>query len=195
MNRLSTFTVLGLFALGTSLNAANFVFSSDPFGGAADPNDGVRQVVNVQISLDFDPLTDKFLFGSALTGFSTVSFASGLSGELPTSGVNAVVVLDQPANAGSAHTAIANQLTDSGPGFFIYFNTGLNLPRLVYARDLGDPNSDIAILARMDNLEGNFAAMESFSEANFAPTPEPSTMLLMSAGLATCVLARRRRRS
>jgi hypothetical protein len=38
-------------------------------------------------------------------------------GNLPTTGLNAVVVLDQPAAAGSAHTAIANQITDSGPGF------------------------------------------------------------------------------
>jgi hypothetical protein len=167
-------------------------FNTDPFG-SVDPDDDVREIVNVQVPITFDPATDVILFDPALVGFSDVSFARGLSSSLPTTGVNAVVVLDQPAAAGTAHAAIANQITDSRPGFFIYFNTGLDLPRLVFARDLGDPNADIAILARMVNLTGNFPAMQTFTAANFAAIPEPSTALLMSGGLLACVLAVRRR--
>ena len=193
MTRSMICLVIGLLALGTTLNAANFVFNTDPFG-AADPNDNVRQIVNVQVPINFDPATDMILFDPALVGFSSISFASGLSGDLPTGGVNAVVVLNQPAAAGTAHAAIAGQITDPGPGFFIYFNTNLDLPRLVFARDLSDPNADIAILARMENLSGNFAAMQTFTASNFAPVPEPSTAWLISGGLLTCVLALRRRR-
>ncbi|HYO81549.1 MAG TPA: PEP-CTERM sorting domain-containing protein [Bryobacteraceae bacterium] len=192
MTRLTMCALIQLLAVGTTLNAASFVFNTDPFG-SADPNDNVRQIVNVQASINFDPTTDVIRFDPALTGFSSISFANDLSANLPTTGLNAVVLLDQPAAAGSAHTAIANRITDSGPGFFIYFNTGLNLPRLVYARDLGDPNADIAILARMENLSGNFTAMQTFTEANFAPVPEPSTALLMSGGMFACVLLLRRR--
>jgi hypothetical protein len=194
MKRLTVILALELLVLGTALNAANFLFNADPFG-TADPNDNARQIVNVQVPINFDPATDVIFFDPALTGFTDVSFASGLSSSLPTTGLNAVVVLDQPAAAGSAHTAIANQITDSGPGFFIYFNTGLDLPRLVFARDLGDPNADIALLARFTNLSGNLAAMEDFTAANFAPVPEPSTAVLISGGLLTCVLVLRRRRT
>ena len=91
--------------------------------------------MNVQVPINFEPATDVVFFDPALTGFSTISFANDFSSNLPTTGLNAVVVRDQPAAAGTAHTAIANQITDSGPGFFIYFNTTLNLPRLVFARD------------------------------------------------------------
>jgi hypothetical protein len=192
--RSSLSALIQLVALGTTLNGATIVFKTDPFG-SADPNDNVRQIVNVQESVNFNPATDVIRFDPALTGFSSISFATGLSADLPTTGVNAVVVLDQPAGAGSAHTSIANQITDSRPGFFIYFNTNLGLPRLVFTRDLGNPNADIAILARMDNLSGNFAAMQTFSQANFAPVPEPSTVLLMSGGMLACVLALRRRRA
>ena len=192
MTRLSICLVIQFLVLGSALHAANFVFNTDPFG-AADPNDNVRQIVNVQVPINFDPATDVILFDPALVGFSNISFANDFSANLPTTGLNAVVVLDQPAAAGSAHTAIANQITSSGPGFFIYFNTTLDLPRLVFARDLGDPNADIALLARMVNLTGDLPAMQNFTAANFAPMPEPSTALLISGGLLTAVLVRRRR--
>ena len=34
-----------------------------------------------------------------------------------------------------------------GPGFFIYFNSGLDLPRLVYSTDLSDNTADLKVLA------------------------------------------------
>ena len=195
MTRISVCLVTQFLALGTALNAASFVFNTDPFG-AADPLDGIRQVVNVQVSINFNPATDVIWFDPGLTGFTDVSFARDLSGDLPTTGLNAIVVLDQPGAAPAMHTAIANRLTDSGPGFFIYFNTVQNLPRLVFARDLGDPTADIAILARMENLTGSFAAMQAFSSSNFQAIPEPSTaVLLFSGGLLTYALALRRRRT
>src|SRR5688572_17162088 len=117
MMRLSICLVIQLLALGTALNAANFVFTADPFG-AADPNDNIRQIVNVQVPINFEPGTDVVQFDPDLVGFGNISLANDFSANLPTTGLNAVVLLDQPAAAGSAHTAIANRITDSGPGFF-----------------------------------------------------------------------------
>ena len=47
---------------------------------------------------------------------------------------------------------LAAQISVSTPGFFVYFNTGLNLPRLVYSADLSDNTADLAVLARLTNL-------------------------------------------
>jgi hypothetical protein len=138
-----------------------------------------------------------------------VLFANGLVGDLPTSGVNIVVLqtFDNDANpatpfgAGNAATLIADQITASGPGFFIYFNQGLDLPRLVFSTDLSDNTADLKILARMINLGGQAGrdAMPTFSAANFIfePVPEPSSLLLMAAAIAFwgCGYALRRKRA
>jgi hypothetical protein len=59
-----------------------------------------------------------------------------------------------PFGARNAADLIANRITTPGPGFFIYFNQDLNLPRLVYSSGLSDNNADLKILARMLNLFG-----------------------------------------
>jgi hypothetical protein len=80
------------------------------------------------------------------------------------------------------------------PGFFIYFNSALNLPRLVFSPDLNDPTADLKILARMTNLTGASDQLVNFRADNFAlqAVPEPGTLLLM--GTAGAWLARRRAR-
>jgi hypothetical protein len=76
-----------------------------------------------------------------------ILFANDLVQNLPASGVNTIVLQTAPIPfaAGLAANAIADQITDPGPGFFIYFNSGLDLPRLVYSIDLSDNTADLKI--------------------------------------------------
>jgi hypothetical protein len=120
---------------------------------------------------------------------------------IPATGVNVVVLesFDNDANpatpfgAGQAADLIASQITSPGPGFFIYFNQALNLPRLVYSTDLSDNNADLKVLARMLNLTGAEGqnALPTFTAANFAFTasaaPEPSSFYLAASGVLSAV--------
>ena len=75
-----------------------------------------------------------FVFHRFPFGVDDIQFVNDLAGNLPATGFNVAVVQDgnPPSGAaGAAANLIAAQLTTPGPGFFIYFNTGLNLPRLV----------------------------------------------------------------
>src|SRR5262249_17893675 len=128
-------------------------------------------------------------------------------------GVNVIVLenLDDDANpltpfsAGNAADLIADHITTPGAGFFIYFNQGLDIPRLVYSTDLSDHNADLSSLARLINLNGQLGinAMFTFTAANFqvtaasAPAPEPSGLFLIASGLvlvACGVVGRGKRR-
>jgi hypothetical protein len=126
-----------------------------------------------------------------------VLFTNSLTSALPPSGNNIIVVQDAGMLAGTAATAIANQLTTPGPGFFVYFNMNLQMPRLVYAADLSDPLGDLAIMARLPNLAGQpgFDAMPTFTAANFAITqaPEPATPILLGVAWAIARATARRR--
>jgi hypothetical protein len=55
-------------------------------------------------------------------------------------------------NAGLAANLIANTVNAPGSGFFIYFNSGLDLPRLVFSTDLSAPTADLKVLARLNGL-------------------------------------------
>jgi hypothetical protein len=198
--RLSICLAFGLLTINTAANATTVAFNSDPFAGTAALTDPGRQIVGGPgTAINFDIATDVFSFDRGVFGVDQILFANDLAANLPATGINTVVLLNgAPLAAGTAANLIAAQITDAGPGFFIYFNTVLDLPRLVYSTDLSDDNADLAILGRLINLNGpgGFAALPAFTAANFTATPEPSTFLLTSAGaLLTFGLVLRRRRS
>lgn len=184
-------------------NAATFRFDTDPFAGSTALSDPGRQVVGGEPFITFNIAADVFSMDPATFGVAdTVMFLNSLASGIPSSGVNVVVLRDTPVPlaAGIAANLIAAQITAPGPGFFVYFNSGLDLPRLVYSTDLNDNTADLKILARLTNLAGQPGrdALPTFAAANFefVPIPEPASILMTSAGLAfACVLAVRRRRA
>jgi len=196
--------------LCATTNAAVFRFDTDPFAGSTAPTTPGRQIVGGEGSITFNIAADTFSLESTVFGAgSLVLFANDISGNLPTSGVNVIVLQSfdndadpaTPFGAGTAASLIAEQITSPGPGFFIYFNQGLDLPRLVFSADLNDNTADLKILFRLTNLtgQGGRDAFPTFTAANFEFTtvPEPSgALLMMSAGvMLACRQAWRRRRA
>lgn len=191
---------LTLLAFSSVAEAASINFGTDPFEGTAVRNIPGRQVVGGEFFVSFHTSNDTFVFDETAFGIGNqIHFANGLANTIPSTGVNVVVLqnLDNDANpltpfgAGNAADLLAGQITQHGPGVFVYFNSSLNLPRLVYSDDLASNTADLRILARMLNLLGQegINALPTFSAANFdisgaQAVPEPSGIELMGAGLA-----------
>ena len=195
----------GMFS--AAVNAAVFSFSTDPFAGTTALTTPGRQVVAGEDFINFSIANDVFAFAPGVFGIgNSINFASGIASALPTSGANVIALLsfDDDANpatpfaAGNAASLIAAQVTAPGPGFFIYFNQGLDLARLVYSTDLNDNTADLKIMARMTNLAGQPGrdAMPTFSAANFqiASVPETGSTLALALGAAALVAAGQRMR-
>lgn len=199
MRRSIVFAAAALLMTYSSANAAVFVFDTDPFQNSTALTTPGRQVVGGEPSITFNPLTDQFLFVQEVFGGiygvpNTLNVFNGLAASIPNT-ANVVVLqsFDDDNNtatnfaAGNAHNLIAGALTTPRPGFFIYFNQGLDLPRLVFSTNLDDNTADLKILARMTNLTGQAGkdAFPSFTSSNFAtvPTPEPTSLLLLATGL------------
>jgi len=202
MNRLACFIALGLsVAWGASAQAEMFRFATDPFAGTNVRTTPGRQFVQNELFIpDFSLDTDFFSFDPTVFGVTApVSFFGGFAADVPTRGrLNVIVLQDSdpdndpttPFNAAVAADMIAARLEDPQPGFFIYFNTALNVSRLVYSPDLSDNQSDLKILARLTNPVGQDAIgmLPAFAPANFEirSVPEPATAsfaLLASIGL------------
>jgi hypothetical protein len=193
-----------IFTLNAPANAATITFLTDPFEGSTALTTPGRQVVGNELFTAFNIATDVFVLEQNVFDINQIDFVNDVAADIPATGVNVVVLqtLDDDGNPGTAFGAgmaanlIAAQITQTGPGLFIYFNSGLNLPRLVYSTDLSDNTADLKILARLTNLNGQPAALPSFTEANFALTqvPEPATLLLMTTGGALMASRRLRRK-
>ncbi|MEM1314508.1 MAG: hypothetical protein AAGI51_08145, partial [Pseudomonadota bacterium] len=107
-----------------------------------------------------------------------LSFQNALAETLVDDGSNVIVLQDadddgDPStvfNAGSAANLIANAVDTSGSGFFVYFNSALDMNRLVFSQDLGDASADLQIVTRFSDLTGQAAidALAGFDAGNFA---------------------------
>jgi hypothetical protein len=206
MRRYVTYLAFGFLAFSSTATANTFTFDTDPFAGSTALTTPGRQIVGGEAFITFNIATDIFALNTAVFGVgNTVLFANDLAANLPTGNVNVIVLQSfdndgdpaTPFAAGNAANLIADQITSPGPGFFVYFNQGLDLPRLVFSTDLNDNTADLKILFRMTNLtgQGGRDAIPTFTASNFALVPEPSTFLMTAAGvLLTLLYARRRRR-
>jgi hypothetical protein len=202
---------VAMLASSTPALAASFTFNTDPFAGTTALQTPGRQIVGNEAFINFNPATDVFVLDPAVFGTgNAVNFINAQASGIPSTGVN-VVVLETfdndnnpatPFGAGNAADLIADRVTASGPGFFIYFNQALDLPRLVFSTDLSSHTADLKVLARMLNLNGENGrnTLPEFSAANFefetsesaAAVPEPGSLSLV--GIACLVGARSLRR-
>lgn len=188
-------------------SAATFLFDRPPFEGSTAPGTPGRQVVGGEISIPvFDFANDVMAFSIPAHGLDRpLAFLSAEAADIPASGRNVIVLrtLDVDGdptngitlNAGQAANLIAAAITGPGPGFFIYFNSGLDLPRLVFSPDLSVNTSDLKILARFTGMTGDAgrAAFLNLGAGNFAAVPEPATWAMLVAGFGLVGgLARRR---
>lgn len=203
------FTAGILLVASHSLAHANSIsFGTDPLEGTTVRNAPGRQVVGGEFFISFHTDTETFVINGPAFGMTELRFANGTIGNIP-SNANVVVLQTTdndnntltPFGAGNAADLLAAQITVSGPGLFIYFNSSLDLPRLVYSDDISSNTADLRILARMLNLNGQTGinALPTFTAENFAfadesPVPEPSSAFLLGAGLALLASAALKRR-
>jgi hypothetical protein len=200
-----TSLAFGFLVFSSTATATTFTFNTDPFAGSAALTTPGRQVVMGETFITFNIATDVFALNTAVFGVgNTVLFANNVADQLPPGNVNVIVLrsfdndndTNTPFNAGTAADLIAAQITSPGPGFFVYFNQGLDLPRLVFSTDLNDNTADLKVLFRMTNLTGldGLNQMQTFTASNFALVPEPPTFMMTAVGvLLTLGYARRRR--
>lgn len=193
----SLVTTVCLVVGSAAAEAAVFRFDSDPFAGSDALTTPGRQIVGGEAFIDFSPGTDVFSLASDAFGVDpSVNFFNGLGADIPDTGINVIVLQDAtvPFNAGAAANLIAGRVSTPGAGFFVYFNSGLDVPRLVFSTDLSSNEADLKILFRMTNLAGaaGRAQLPAFSTENFevSAVPEPATLLLAALGLATAVRRR-----
>ena len=199
-----------LFTLSSAASATTFTFKTDPFAGTNVLNTPGRQIVGGEDFISFSPATDVFSLDTSIFGVSNnLNFFNGPASLIPAAGAN-VIVLETfdndnnpltPFGAGNAADLIASRVTTPGPGFFVYFNQSLDLPRLVFSTDLSSSSADLKVLARMLNLNGASGqnALETFTPANFtfttsaANAPEPASLFLLGSALIACGCILRRK--
>jgi hypothetical protein len=201
-------TTLGLLFMGPAANAAVFKFEDQPFAGSTALETPGRQIVgNERFIPDFYILEDKLAFDPQIFGISNgIQLFNGSADSVPGSGFN-FIVLDtfdfdgdfsngNQLNAGQAATLIANAVTQAGSGFFIYFNSGLDLPRLVFSTDLNSSAADLKVLARFTGLAGDTgrALLPEIGARNVGNVPEPASWAMMLTGFGLVgTIARRRK--
>lgn len=200
MRCLSFLIAVAVLGLGVPAGAAHFPFDAAPFALSDALTTPGRQIVPNERFLSFNTATDVFAFDKTAFGLGApLVIANDLAANLPTSGANLIVLRDfdndnnagTPFVAGTAADLIAARVTTPGPGFFIYFNSVLDVPRLVFSTDLNDNTADLKIVARMTNLTGQAGrdAFPTIVAANFALVPEPTSLVLTAISCGLCVVA------
>ena len=158
-----------------------FSFSGDPFDGEDVSADGRQVIQNEDEITDFEFANDRYRLNS--TNFNIVgdevnflSLDANATGASISDDANVIVLQNAnnddpntPFNAGAAATQIASLTDVSRAGFFVYFNTTLDVNRLVYSSDLSDANADLNVLSRHTDLKGDaaIAALSNFTADNF----------------------------
>ncbi|HYZ63070.1 MAG TPA: PEP-CTERM sorting domain-containing protein [Acetobacteraceae bacterium] len=200
-----------LASLATASHATVFNFDTSPFAGTTALQTPGRQIIGNELFIPkINLATDVFAVDHAVFGIASdkVSFANSLASNL-VSGANVIVLQDLDAGggskasgnfqaAGTAANLIANSGKESGPGLFVYFNSALNVSRLVFDTDLGSTTSDLKVLARFTGEVGQagISDLPKFTSSNFdlaAAVPEPASVALIAAGMVGLVLLRRRK--
>lgn len=201
-------TTLGLLFVGSAANAAVFKFNDEPFAGSTALVTPGRQIVGGERFIpDFDIASDVLAFNPNAFGTTNgFQLFNGVAGDLPNGGFNFIVLQTfdfdgdplngNQLNAGQAANLIADAFTQAGSGFFIYFNSGLNLPRLVFSTDLSTSAADLKIVARFTGLTGDAgrAILPEFSASNVGNVPEPASWAMMITGFGLVGAAARRRK-
>ena len=159
-----------------------FAYAGDPFEGR-DVSAPEREIIadNQDFISDFDFAEDKYRFNA--TDFDVVgdvnftAVDANAEGASIAPGTNVVAVLNSndandpnaPFAAGTAANQIAELTTEDGAGFFAYFNSGLELNRVVYSTNLNDASADLNVISQQTDLTGARAinALNDFSADNF----------------------------
>jgi Ca2+-binding RTX toxin-like protein len=115
--------------------------------------------------LDFNLSEDQFGLSADL-GLQQIHFRAGQSSSGDLSGGNVIVLQNGFANAAAAAKAIAdNDAVTADAGAFVYFNTTLNISRLVHSKDLSD-GGEITVLANLTN-QTSVDSQNGFTSQNF----------------------------
>ena len=199
-------------AVSGPVQAADFLFGTDPFAGTTALETPGRQVVGGATALvipSFDIDGDRLLFDvDAFASALPFEFANALASGLPDT-TNLISLRDIDAdgditngvlnNAVLSANLIAANTVGAGPGLFIYYNSSLDVNRLVFSTDLSSGMADLAILAVFADQKGTVAAaaLQQYGAENFGTTgaiPEPATWAMLIAGFGLVGSAARRRR-
>jgi len=199
-------------AVSASMPAAavDFTFDQSPFAGTTALTTPDRQVVGNELFISgFNTSTDRLVFDTQVFDVTApLSFSNSFGANLPGGGAEVIVLRDIDAdgnlqngilnNAGLSANLIAGQVATPGAGFFLYYNSVLDLNRLVYSTDLSSPLADLKIIARFTGVTGSAAqnGLANFSSANFAGNvPEPASWAMLITGFGTIGAVTRRRRA
>lgn len=182
-------------AFATGAHATTFRFETDPFAGSTALTTPGRQVVAGELFIPtFDLENDRIGFAPDVFDVDAeISQFTGFAADLPDQAFNFIVLrtLDfdgDPSNGNQmaaplAANLIAERLSQGGAGFFLYFNSTLNLTRLVYSTDLSSADADLKVIARFQDQAGQ-AGIDALAQGGpqLAAVPEPATWSLMIAG-------------
>ncbi|HEY9638920.1 MAG TPA: calcium-binding protein [Coleofasciculaceae cyanobacterium] len=147
-----------------------FVYEGNVFAnGTPAPagTTGINALNQPDIIKDYTIGEDQFVLDAADLGIGAINFQKGAAANLANG--NVLVLTNGFAAAGAAARAIANNPNITAKqGVFVYFNTTLQLTRLVYSKDLGN-GGDISVLANLTNQSGatGLANIAKFTTADF----------------------------